>query len=264
MNAARAEIAELVRARLDARVVVARDDGSARDFEDLPRFAGLLHGRRGARRLPPGRRTTWRPTCSPTARPAAFSIRPTTRRRWPRWRRPARGRSTPSPTTAASRWRWRARVARCWRSTRARPPSRAPPPTRAATVSPTCTVERANAFDLLRALEARGERFDVVVIDPPALAKRGGAAALAHRGPRLQGADPARRAPDPAGRAALRLLVLGPRHPRALGGDLHRGARRRGPPGARRLAGRRRPRSPRALRRPRDRATSRPGPTGCF
>src|SRR5450631_1540423 len=31
MNAARAEIAEIVRARLDARVVVARDDGSARD-----------------------------------------------------------------------------------------------------------------------------------------------------------------------------------------------------------------------------------------
>src|SRR5579863_1419385 len=45
MNAARAEIAEIVRARLDAQVVVARDDGSARDFEDLPRFSGLLHGR---------------------------------------------------------------------------------------------------------------------------------------------------------------------------------------------------------------------------
>ena len=40
-------------------------------------------------------------------------------------------------------------------------------------------VERANSFDLLRALESRGELFDVVVIDPPALAKRGGDAALA-------------------------------------------------------------------------------------
>src|ERR1700690_1140354 len=34
MNAARNEIAEIVRVRLDARGVVARDDGSARDFED--------------------------------------------------------------------------------------------------------------------------------------------------------------------------------------------------------------------------------------
>jgi 23S rRNA (cytosine1962-C5)-methyltransferase len=34
------------------------------------------------------------------------------------------------------------------------------------------TVEQANAFDRLRALEAEGRRFDVVVIDPPALAKR--------------------------------------------------------------------------------------------
>jgi len=35
-------------------------------------------------------------------------------------------------------------------------------------------VRRANAFDLLRDLEARRELFDVVVLDPPALAKRGG------------------------------------------------------------------------------------------
>jgi 23S rRNA (cytosine1962-C5)-methyltransferase len=43
-------------------------------------------------------------------------------------------------------------------------------------------VRRANAFDLLRDLEGRRELFDVVVLDPPALAKRGGtnaAAALA-------------------------------------------------------------------------------------
>jgi 23S rRNA (cytosine1962-C5)-methyltransferase len=33
-------------------------------------------------------------------------------------------------------------------------------------------VRQANAFDLLRSLEASGERFDVVVLDPPAFAKR--------------------------------------------------------------------------------------------
>jgi len=42
-------------------------------------------------------------------------------------------------------------------------------------------VQARNAFDLLRELEAARERFDVVVLDPPALAKRGagGAPALA-------------------------------------------------------------------------------------
>jgi 23S rRNA (cytosine1962-C5)-methyltransferase len=35
-----------------------------------------------------------------------------------------------------------------------------------------------NAFDLLRSYEAEGRRFDVVVLDPPALAKRGRTAAL--------------------------------------------------------------------------------------
>jgi 23S rRNA (cytosine1962-C5)-methyltransferase len=40
----------------------------------------------------------------------------------------------------------------------------------------------ANAFDVLRQLEGQGARFDVVVLDPPALAKRRGALAAAERG----------------------------------------------------------------------------------
>src|SRR5262249_19333846 len=40
----------------------------------------------------------------------------------------------------------------------------------------------ANAFDALRELEAAGRRFDLVVIDPPALAKRRGALPAAGRG----------------------------------------------------------------------------------
>ena len=60
-------------------IVVARDDGSARDFEELPRFAGVVaRRRRHARRLPPGSATSSRPTCCATARPAASSIRRTT------------------------------------------------------------------------------------------------------------------------------------------------------------------------------------------
>ena len=44
MNALRDPIAALVRERLGARIVIARDDGSARDFEGLPRFAGVVAG----------------------------------------------------------------------------------------------------------------------------------------------------------------------------------------------------------------------------
>jgi 23S rRNA (cytosine1962-C5)-methyltransferase len=46
-------------------------------------------------------------------------------------------------------------------------------------------VQTRNAFDLLRELESDRARFDVVVLDPPALAKRGGsvsALAAAERG----------------------------------------------------------------------------------
>src|SRR5207248_10657155 len=41
----------------------------------------------------------------------------------------------------------------------------------------TVEVEQANAFDRLRRLEAEERRFDIVVIDPPALAKRQSGAA---------------------------------------------------------------------------------------
>jgi 23S rRNA (cytosine1962-C5)-methyltransferase len=43
------------------------------------------------------------------------------------------------------------------------------------------TVTQGNAFDLLRQLEAEGKRFDVVVVDPPALAKRKSEAGAAER-----------------------------------------------------------------------------------
>lgn len=43
-------------------------------------------------------------------------------------------------------------------------------------------VEEANAFDRLRAADERGERFDVVVLDPPAFARNRAAVATALRG----------------------------------------------------------------------------------
>lgn len=44
------------------------------------------------------------------------------------------------------------------------------------------TVKDANVFDLLRALDDAGERFDTVILDPPAFAKSRDAAAKAKRG----------------------------------------------------------------------------------
>jgi 23S rRNA (cytosine1962-C5)-methyltransferase len=44
------------------------------------------------------------------------------------------------------------------------------------------TTREANAFDLLRELEHAGERFDTVILDPPAFAKSKDAVEKAHRG----------------------------------------------------------------------------------
>jgi 23S rRNA (cytosine1962-C5)-methyltransferase len=180
MNAARAEIAEIVRARLDARVVVARDDGSARDFEDLPRFAGLLHGtesrimyRLGENRLEAdllvdGKTGGFLDQADNQAALAALA--------------PAGARALDAFTyhggfaLALARKAGAGEVLAVDESEAA--VARATANARRNGLA-NLKVERANSFDLLRALESRGELFDVVVIDPPALAKRGGDAALA-------------------------------------------------------------------------------------
>ena len=180
MNAARAEIAEIVRARLDARVVVARDDGSARDFEDLPRHAGLLHGtesriiyRLGENRLEAdllvdGKTGGFLDQADNQAALAALA--------------PAGARSLDAFSyhggfaLALARKVGAGEVLAVDESDAA--VARATANARRNGLT-NLKVERANSFDLLRALESRGELFDVVVIDPPALAKRGGDAALA-------------------------------------------------------------------------------------
>ena len=180
MNAARAEIADIVRARLDARVVVARDDGSARDFEDLPRFAGLLHGgetrlvyRLGENRLEAdlltdGKTGGFLDQADNQAALAALA--------------PPGARALDAFTYHGGFALALARKAGAG-EVRAVDESESAVARAAANARrnglANLKVERANSFDLLRALESGGERFDVVVIDPPALAKRGGAPALA-------------------------------------------------------------------------------------
>jgi len=180
MNAARAEITEIVRARLGARVVVARDDGSARDFEDLPRFAGLLHGtesriiyRLGENRLEAdllvdGKTGGFLDQADNQATLAGLA---------------------PAGARALDAFSYHGGFALALARTPGAGEVLAVDESDAAVARATANarrnglanlkVERANSFDLLRALESRGELFDVVVIDPPALAKRGGDAALA-------------------------------------------------------------------------------------
>ncbi|HEY4393049.1 MAG TPA: methyltransferase domain-containing protein [Polyangia bacterium] len=177
MNAARGEIAEIVRARTGARVVVARDDGSARDFEDLPRFSGLLFGREArvvyrlgenhleADLLADGKTGGFLDQADNQATLAALA--------------PPGARALDAFTYHGG---FALALARKGGQVRAVDESEAAVARATANARrnglPNLTVERANSFDLLRALEGNGERFDVVVIDPPALTKRGGAAAL--------------------------------------------------------------------------------------
>ncbi|HEY2729558.1 MAG TPA: methyltransferase domain-containing protein [Polyangia bacterium] len=179
MNAHRDGIAALVRDALGARVVVARDDGSARDFEGLARFAGIVAGGGPTRvvyRLGPNRLEADLLTDAKTGgfldqadnHAAVAALAPDNARALDAFayhggfalalaRRGGPVLATDEDTDAVSRATENAR--------------------RNGLVN--LEVRRANAFDLLRELESRRELFDVVVLDPPALAKRGGTNAAA-------------------------------------------------------------------------------------
>jgi 23S rRNA (cytosine1962-C5)-methyltransferase len=179
MDARRADLAALVREKLGARIVVARDDGSARDFEGLPRFAGVVAGEGPTRveyRLGPNRLEADLLTDSKTGgfldqadnHAAVAALAPENARALDAFtyhggfalalaRRGGPVLATDEDQTAVTRATENAR-----RNGLAN-----------------LEVRRANAFDLLRDLEGRGEAFDVVVLDPPALAKRGGTAVAA-------------------------------------------------------------------------------------
>jgi 23S rRNA (cytosine1962-C5)-methyltransferase len=174
MSAARAEIATIVRERLDARVVVCRDDGSARDFEELPRFAGIVAGggdtrvvyRLGRNRLETdllrdGKTGGFLDQADNHAAVAALA--------------PPGARALDAFTHHGG---FALALARGGGDVLAIDEDAAAADRAAANARrnelANMRVERGNAFDLLRAFEGRGERFDVVVVDPPALAKRGG------------------------------------------------------------------------------------------
>jgi 23S rRNA (cytosine1962-C5)-methyltransferase len=183
MDAREAEIARAVEEALGARLVVARDDGGARDFEGLERRKGVLRGagatlvefhdagtRMQADVLADGKTGGFLDQQENHARAASYV------------------RAGDEALDAFSyHGGFALAMARAGaRSVLALDESAAAVERLAANARrnglTNVAASQKNAFDALRALEAEGRRFDVVVIDPPALAKRKSALVGAERG----------------------------------------------------------------------------------
>jgi 23S rRNA (cytosine1962-C5)-methyltransferase len=172
MNAQRAAIAAIVERIVGKDLVIARDDGSARDFEGLPRVREILRGKGSteiAYRLGANRLVADLLVDSKTggfldqADNHAFvaALAPTGARCFDAFtyhggfalalaRKGGAVLATDEDAQAVARASANAERNGLHNM----------------------TVEKANAFDLLRSLEASGRKFDVVVLDPPAFAKR--------------------------------------------------------------------------------------------
>ena len=172
MDAARPALAEFLKKRLGVRIVVARDDGSARDFEGLPRVREIAAGggatevvyRLGENRLQADLLTDSKTggfldqadnhaVVAALAAPGARCLDAFTYHggfALALARRQGAVLATDEDAQAVARAK--ANAARNHLSN--------------------LEVRQANAFDLLRSLEADKQHFDVVVLDPPALAKR--------------------------------------------------------------------------------------------
>jgi 23S rRNA (cytosine1962-C5)-methyltransferase len=181
MDAREPELARLLVEVLGARLVVARDDGGARDFEGLPRRRAVLLGAGPTTVryhdagnlfevdvLSDGKTGGFLDQAENHARAAAY----------------ATGDALDAFTyhggfALALARGGAARVLALDESAAAVERARA---NARLNDLDNVQIEQANAFDALRSLESEGRRFDVVVIDPPALAKRKSALVAAERG----------------------------------------------------------------------------------
>jgi 23S rRNA (cytosine1962-C5)-methyltransferase len=185
MDAREDAIARILIERLGVRLVVARDDGGARDFESLPRRKGVLAGG-GATRvafhdagsavevdvLTDGKTGGFLDQQENHARAATYVPADAASRGFE-----ALDAFSYHGGFALSLARAGARVVALDESAVAVERLRA----NAARNRVEVSARAANAFDELRAYEAEGRRFDLVVIDPPALAKRRSALPAAER-----------------------------------------------------------------------------------
>jgi 23S rRNA (cytosine1962-C5)-methyltransferase len=180
MDRREAEIAEILAELCAPRLIVARDDAAARDFEGLPRRKGLLLGEPPARAIYHEGAATFEVDLIEDAKTGGFLDQ---RENHARAQVYGRGLALDAFTYhggfALALAPGCDRVLAIDESAAAAARARA---NAAASGLGNVEVEVANAFDALRRLETAGRRFDVVVLDPPALAKRSGALAAAERG----------------------------------------------------------------------------------
>lgn len=194
MDARKDRIAALLHQQLGIRWVVCRDDGSARDLEGLPRERRLLLDTRSARAHAPRSTVTPSPTLAQfhdagsrmqadllfDKKTGSFLDQQENHARAAAYARRLFADRPGGPATALDTFTYHGgfalALARAGLSVMACDEDRdaiARARHNADLNRVTVDFRIENAFDLLRRMESQGARFDVVVVDPPALAKRG-------------------------------------------------------------------------------------------
>ena len=183
MDAREPEIAEVVARVCGARLVVARDDSSARDFEGLPRRRAVVRGAGDTRVRYHDAGSEFEVDVMTDGKTGGFLDQVENHARAAEY--------VPRDAEALDAFAYHGGFALALARGGARAVlalDEAPPAVERARANAArnhldgvVTVEQANAFDRLRALESEGRMFDVVVIDPPALAKRKSAFGAAER-----------------------------------------------------------------------------------
>jgi 23S rRNA (cytosine1962-C5)-methyltransferase len=183
MDAREAEVAGVVAEVAGARLVVARDDSSARDFEGLPRRRGILWGDGPTRVSYHDAGNRFEVDVMTDGKTGGFLDQAENHARAAEYVEPGRTDALDAFTyhggfaLALARGGARSVLA----LDEAAPAAERARANAAANRLVQVTVEQANAFDRLRQLEAEARQFDLVVIDPPALAKRKSAFGAAER-----------------------------------------------------------------------------------
>lgn len=181
MDAREPEIAELLARLLGVRLVIARDDASSRDFEELPRRRGVLFGQGPSQVTYHDAGSRLEVDVMTDGKTGGFLDQLENHARAAEYARLVGGRALDAFTYHGG---FALALAQGGASAVLALDEAAPAVARARANAARnglgqVTVEQANAFDRLRQLEAAGETFELVVIDPPALAKRKGKEGLA-------------------------------------------------------------------------------------
>ncbi len=182
MDAREEVIADVVAGVCGARLVVARDDSSARDFEGLPRRRAVLRGEGATRVQYHDAGSVFEVDVMTDGKTGGFLDQAENHARAAEY--------VPKGARALDAFAYHGGFALALARGGAASVlalDEAPPAVERARANAArnqlaqVTVEQANAFDRLRQLEGEGRRFDVVVVDPPALAKRKSAFGAAER-----------------------------------------------------------------------------------